>query len=968
MAESLGRATFDLELESRAFNAGMKATRQQVDKTTQSLGRMRDANGRFIDSSKKGAEGLEKFGKAGKGLSGIGGALGKIAAAFVTVAAASAAAVRAFKEIQAFEDAGQALKTLGVQSEILQHNLRTVTGELKANVSVVELSKAAYDVASAGFTAAADATDILSASAKGAIGGFSDINTVADATTSVLNAYGLAASNAESIVDGFITTQNDGKIVVSQYAAKIGTIAPIAAAAGVSIEELNAAISSATAAGVPVRQTFSGLRQAISSILKPTKEATDLADQLGIEFNAQSLRAKGLGLFLKEVAVATQGSASANAQLFGSVEALTAIQPLLNDGLVKYERFLRNQTVSAGTAARAAELTSATISSGIKAIGNALSNVVTSNNLSGLGNVLSGIAESINNISLTPAQREASVLQKVIQQTTADIKLAKEYNLDTTKAEEMLNRLQDKAVAVREAIGAEGEVKGLTAQIREVMRLNEAWEQTRGVKGKYNEELRDLLLKLQAVTGSAREYQEALGHGWVSTETARIQSFSKEIAVMGGEVKATKHELGKLTDQLAREKKVNLDTSDLEEEIKTLEKDLARQEFELELQIDSNAIDFAIKNLKSNLSRSKVSNIFGINKDAITQQELLLALKFEEKKDLDKVIKKHETIKQGIDEQGKAQNNIVKMTEKRVGQEKEIKGLKEQQLKAESSIVHALSSGEAARGQAAVGRSNVIMQLLKLEQAEQLKGAKSEAAQDRIKKKFGELILSQTIEQFNIKARGMAAEHGAQRLSLKLEQEKSNLILERERKAAKRAVESAEGALQGERTSPALEAAQNTLKLIKDQIDDTERLHSAQNSALALQQNAQKEELQNQKLINMVESKQFMNKAQQAVVTAEMNEMTKGVARNTDKMSVSSQLFSQQLNKATSSALSFPDQILTEVRTTIDNSPAFSTMNSQLSEVVNNTARIADKPTNIQVYVDSSTGQSTSSVVGTGGG
>ena len=308
------------------------------------------------------------------------------------------------------------------------------------------------------------------------------------------------------------------------------------------------------------------------------------------------------------------------------------------------------------------------------------------------------------------------------------------------------------------------------------------------------------------------------------------------------------------------------------------------------------------------------------------------------------------------------------MTEKRVGQEKEIKGLKEQQLKAESSIVHALSSGEAARGQAAVGRSNVIMQLLKLEQAEQLKGAKSEAAQDRIKKKFGELILSQTIEQFNIKARGMAAEHGAQRLSLKLEQEKSNLILERERKAAKRAVESAEGALQGERTSPALEAAQNTLKLIKDQIDDTERLHSAQNSALALQQNAQKEELQNQKLINMVESKQFMNKAQQAVVTAEMNEMTKGVARNTDKMSVSSQLFSQQLNKATSSALSFPDQILTEVRTTIDNSPAFSTMNSQLSEVVNNTARIADKPTNIQVYVDSSTGQSTSSVVGTGGG
>ncbi len=48
----------------------------------------------------------------------------------------------------------------------------------------------------------------------------------------------------------------DGKIVVDQYAQQIGRIAPIAAGAGVSIDELNAAISAVTATGVPVESNL----------------------------------------------------------------------------------------------------------------------------------------------------------------------------------------------------------------------------------------------------------------------------------------------------------------------------------------------------------------------------------------------------------------------------------------------------------------------------------------------------------------------------------------------------------------------------------------------------------------------------------------------------------------------------------------------------------------------------------------
>jgi len=203
------------------------------------------------------------------------------------------------------------------------------------------------------------------------------LQTVTDATTSVLNAYGLEANKAGKIVDGFAQTQADGKIVVDQYAQQIGRIAPIAAGAGVSIDELNAAISAVTATGVPVESTFAGLRQVIASIQKPTKQASDVAEKLGIDFSAAALKSKGLSAVLEEIRDKGGASADNLSQLFGSVEALTAIQPLLNDELVKFNEALENQANAQGRAAKDAFTAANTISGQLKRIGTAFTNLTT---------------------------------------------------------------------------------------------------------------------------------------------------------------------------------------------------------------------------------------------------------------------------------------------------------------------------------------------------------------------------------------------------------------------------------------------------------------------------------------------------------------------------------------------------------------------------------------------------------------
>ncbi len=291
----------------------------------------------------------------------------------VTAALAGVGAVGGFlRGMQEAETAAAAVETLGVNSERLKKRLQGVSAQLKGQISETTLLAASYDVASAGFNNAASASDILKAASLGAKGGLSDLNTVANATTSVLNAYGLSSDKASKLVDGFIQTQNDGKIIVAQYAAQIGRVAPTAAAAGVGIDELNAAISAVTATGVPVESTFAGIRQVIAGVIKPTSEASKRAKELGIEFSTAAIKQKGFAGFLKEVIDKTGGSEAEISQLFGSVEALTAIMPLVNDRLGKFNQALENQQNSSGAAESAFNKLTDTVSGQTEALANNL--------------------------------------------------------------------------------------------------------------------------------------------------------------------------------------------------------------------------------------------------------------------------------------------------------------------------------------------------------------------------------------------------------------------------------------------------------------------------------------------------------------------------------------------------------------------------------------------------------------------
>ena len=146
-----------------------------------------------------------------------------------------------------------------------------------------------------------------------------------DAATSVLNAYGLSAKSATRVVDQFVQTQNDGKIVVDEYAKNIGKVASAAAGLGIPLSEVNAAIAQSTIAGVDAERVFTGLKVALARLA--SGEAANAIKETGIDISAASLEAEGLFGTLKKLDGLDVG------KIFKALgaEAGPALLPVLNN-------------------------------------------------------------------------------------------------------------------------------------------------------------------------------------------------------------------------------------------------------------------------------------------------------------------------------------------------------------------------------------------------------------------------------------------------------------------------------------------------------------------------------------------------------------------------------------------------------------------------------------------------------------
>jgi TP901 family phage tail tape measure protein len=204
-------------------------------------------------------------------------------------------AVDAIKATAAFDKAMAKVYALTGQTADQMAGLRKQVIDLSTVVpqSATKLAEGLYYVISAGFTAG-DALKVLKVAAMDATAGLTDTQTVADGLTSAMNAYGYSADQAAHVSDIMTSAVTAGKMEWSELAGSIGAAAVQGATAGVSLEEVTSAIATMTRSGLSAARASMGTATLMRALGNPTAAARKEMAALGITYDANTLKQKGL--------------------------------------------------------------------------------------------------------------------------------------------------------------------------------------------------------------------------------------------------------------------------------------------------------------------------------------------------------------------------------------------------------------------------------------------------------------------------------------------------------------------------------------------------------------------------------------------------------------------------------------------------------------------------------------------------
>lgn len=176
-----------------------------------------------------------------------------------------------------------------------------------------------------------------------------DTTTTVDAVTGLMNAYNIPIQESSRVTDLFYNIVKEGKASGQQLASSLGQVTPTAATAGVKIHELGAAITVLTKV-MPTRNSITYLNNALSKLLKPTKESRLEAEKFGIELGLEAVRAKGFANIMAEIKEKTQGSQQAITKIFPDLRGMRGALQLLGAGWGDFQQQLKNFENGAGAA------------------------------------------------------------------------------------------------------------------------------------------------------------------------------------------------------------------------------------------------------------------------------------------------------------------------------------------------------------------------------------------------------------------------------------------------------------------------------------------------------------------------------------------------------------------------------------------------------------------------------------------
>jgi|GEM_PF-980532 len=423
--------------------------------------------------------GLRKGATEAKGIiSGLSGNIASMAPFLPLAAGATILAGLSDAALDFANEFGMAMREVQTISEAVQEDFEGISDQIidmaaQGPDDAIELAKAYYQIVSAGYDGAAG-LNLLDVANRAATAGITDTKTAADGLTTILNAWGKDASEAENVADILFKTVEKGKTTFPELASNIATVAPMASAMDISLEEITGAIATLTKQGNTTPVAMTQIRQAIIG----------LNENLGDGWSKAMTLQEGLQK-LRDMA---GGSDTKLKELMGRVEGMNAVLSLTGDKTTEATEDLDTMTTAVGSMQTAYETMMEEADNKWSMVHNKWQR-----ELKGLGSAAkvasTGLADAFNALLTDPEDIE--ILPKSISTFTDKVAALKALGNSAgmswlsagfTKSEDLENRL--KAVVKKANAGFTDKETKLT----EILGIKDANEQLEKLQ-KYLEEI-----------------------------------------------------------------------------------------------------------------------------------------------------------------------------------------------------------------------------------------------------------------------------------------------------------------------------------------------------------------------------------------------------------------------------------------------------------------------------------------------
>lgn len=225
----------------------------------------------------------------------------------------------------------QTIDQSGQSAGSLTSSIRSISDQF--NIPQLQVAEGLYQTISNQIGNATQSIEFMTTAAKFARATNSSLADSVDLISGGLKAFNLDISEADRVAGVFFKSIDLGRVTATQLANDIGRVAPQSQLAGLTLEELGAAISAISIKGTDASQAMTQYRGIVTAIQKPTEAMKEAVTSAGFASTEAAVATLNLTGFLKLLADAAGGSSNAMAAFFPNVRGLSGAASLTSEDL-----------------------------------------------------------------------------------------------------------------------------------------------------------------------------------------------------------------------------------------------------------------------------------------------------------------------------------------------------------------------------------------------------------------------------------------------------------------------------------------------------------------------------------------------------------------------------------------------------------------------------------------------------------